>query len=210
MNSNIDDEARTSPLAFWRYAHDHLRIARELSRKHRIPCIDSQVAYHVGGQGVEFALKSFLRSRGMTVARMRAEIGHSLLKALGHCEAQGLPLLPPGRRAAIVQVAAYHQDTHFLYRLAPEGEFPEIDPVVDAGVYILDCIAPEVAEHFVVNHGGTATPTVEAFVGRLRADLSATAGDPAHDALEERGHAASHAGTRPYLSSNRTMSSSPR
>jgi hypothetical protein len=175
MISTTDDEIiRTTPLAFWRYAHDHLRAARDLAHKHRIACIDSQVAFHVAAQGVEFALKAFLRARGVSVARLREEFGHSLARALAHGEALGLPFVPPRLRAAMLQVAVYHQDTHFLYRASPNGEFPDIDPLVDAGVYVLDCIAPEVAEHFVVNHGAAATPTAETFVRRLRADLSAT------------------------------------
>lgn len=178
MTSTIEDEARrTSPLAFWRYAHDHLRVARELSRKHLIPCVDSQVTYHVGAQGVEFALKAFLLSRGMSVAQLRAEVGHSLAKALARSEALGLPFIPAHRRAAVLQVAAYHQNTHFMYRAMPDGTFPDLEPIVDAGIYILDCIAPDVAEHYVDQHGGAATPTVETFVHRLRADLSATTGD---------------------------------
>ncbi len=200
MTSTIDDEAsRTSPLAFWRYAHDHLRVAQDLGRKHRIPCVDSQVAYHVGAQGIEFALKSFLRARGMSVAQLRAEVGHSLMKALARSEAQGLPFIPPRFRSAISQVAVYHQNTHFLYRETSEGDFPDVDPVVDAGIYVLDCIAPDVAEHFVVNLGGAATPTVETFVRRLRADLSATAGGapaPAHG--ESRGGPELRPDSRPH------------
>jgi len=177
MTPTIDNEAsRTSPLAFWRYAHDHLRVAQDLGRRHQIPCVDSQVAYHVGAQGIEFALKAFLRAREMTVAQLRLDVGHSLMKALARCEEKGMALVPPRFRSAISQVAVYHQNTHFLYRVTSDGTFPDVDPVVDAGIYVLDCIAPDVAEHFVVQLGGVATPTVETFVRRLRADLSATAG----------------------------------
>lgn len=188
MISTIDDEAsRTSPLAFWRYAHDHLRVAQDLGRMHQIPCVDSQVAYHVGAQGIEFALKSFLRARGMSVAQLRAEVGHSLMKALARSEEMGLPFVPPRFRSAISHVAVYHQNTHFLYRVVSESAFPDIDPVVEAGIYVLDCIAPDVAEHFVVHLGGSATPTVETFVRRLRADLSATTGG-AHSHAPGEGH----------------------
>jgi hypothetical protein len=144
-------------------------------------------AYHVGAQGIEFALKSFLRARGMTVAQLRAEVGHSLMKALARSEEKGLASVPPRFRSAISQVAYYHQNTHFLYRVTSESTFPDVDPVVDAGIYVLDCIAPDVAEHFVAQLGGAATPTVETFVRRLRADLSATAGGaPARSPSELR------------------------
>jgi len=189
MTPTIDNEAsRTSPLAFWRYAHDHLRVAQDLGRRHQIPCVDSQVAYHVGAQGIEFALKAFLRARGVTVAQLRVEVGHSLMKALARSEEMGMALVPPGFRSAISQVAVYHQNTHFLYRVTSESTFPDVDPVVDAGIYLLDCIAPDVAEHFVVQLGGAATPTVETFVRRLRADLSATAGGtPARASSDSNG-----------------------
>ena len=32
----VDETRRTSPLAYWRYAHDYLRVVRDLSRQHRI------------------------------------------------------------------------------------------------------------------------------------------------------------------------------
>ena len=55
----IHDEAqRTAALAFWRYAHDYLRIAQTLCKQHRIACIESQVPYHIAAQGLEFAMKA--------------------------------------------------------------------------------------------------------------------------------------------------------
>jgi hypothetical protein len=61
-----------------------------------------------------------------------------------------------------------------VYLATPVGAFPELDPLIGAGIFILDSIAPDVARHFVVNLGGQATPTVDTFVARLRADLTAT------------------------------------
>jgi hypothetical protein len=170
----LDETRRTSPLALWRYAHDYLRVARNLSRQHRIACGESQAAHHVAAQGIEFALKAFLTAREANMAQLRAEIGRSLQLALARSEAQGLPALPAPWRAAIVEIAACHQDTQFVYLATDENTFPDLDPLIDAGIFILDSIAPDVAVHFVVNLGGDTSPTVEAFVRRLRADLSAT------------------------------------
>ncbi len=169
-----DESRRTSPLALWRYAHDYLRVARNLSRQHRIACVESQAAHHVAAQGIEFALKAFLTAREANIAQLRAQIGRSLALALAQSEAQGLPSLPAPWRAAIVEIAACHQETQFVYLAMDEDAFPDLDPLIDAGIFILDNIAPDVAAHFVVNLGGNSSPTIEAFVRRLRADLSAT------------------------------------
>jgi hypothetical protein len=173
--STTDNEARrTSPLAYWRYGHDYLRVARMLCRQHRIPCSEAQVAYHAAAQGVEFALKAHLRACGATVVALRVDIGHSLSKALARSEAQGLPRIPAPWRAAIAEIAFCHQDAQFVHLVTPEGAFPDLDPLIGAGIFVLDSIAPDVARHFVANMGGAETPTSETFVRRLRADLSAT------------------------------------
>ena len=175
MISTTDNEARrTSPLAYWRYGHDYLRVARTLCRQHRIPCADAQVAYHAAAQGVEFALKAYLRACGATVGALRTDVGHSLAKALARSEARGLPPIPAPWRAAVAEIAPCHQDTQFVYLATPESAFPDVDPLIGAGIFVLDSIAPDCARHFVTHLGGVGTPTVETFVRRLRADLSAT------------------------------------
>lgn len=175
MSSTSDESRRTSPLALWRYAHDYLRTARSLSRQHRIACSESQAAHHVAAQGIEFALLAFLTTRGTSLDDVRRDVGRSLYKALARSEAQGLPPIPAPWRAAVAEIAPCHQDAQFVYLVTPEGTFPDLDPVVNAGIFILDRIAPDVAVQFVVHLGDSASPTVETFVRRLRADLSATA-----------------------------------
>ncbi len=175
MTSPISDESRrTSPLALWRYAHDYLRAARSLSRQHRIACSESQAAHHVAAQGIEFALLAFLTARGTSLEQVRKDVGRSLYKALARSEAEGLPPIPSPWRAAVAEIAPCHQETQFVYLATPEDVFPDLDPVVDAGIFILDRIAPDVAVQFVVHLGDSASPTVETFVRRLRTDLSAT------------------------------------
>ena len=174
ISTTDNEERRTSPLAYWRYGHDYLRIAHTLCRQHRIPCADAQVAYHAAAQGLEFSLKAFLRARGATVADLRTEIGRSLVKALARSEAQGLRPIPAPWRAPVAEIARCHQDTQFVYLMTPDGAFPELDPLIGAGIFVLDSIAPDVARHFVVHLGGNATPPAETFIRRLRADLSAT------------------------------------
>jgi hypothetical protein len=44
-------------------------------------------------------------------------------------------------------------------------------PLAQAGVWILDRIAPEVAEHYFLHFAGDTSPSTEEFVRRLRADL---------------------------------------
>jgi len=175
MISAKDQEVRRmSPLAFWRYGHDYLRTARTLCRQHRIACIESQVAYHAAAQGVEFALKAFLRARGVETHELRTQVGHSLAKALARSEAHGMPRIPEPWRGAILEIAPCHRDDQFAFLDAPDEAFPDVDPLVAAGIFVLNAIAPDVATHFVTHLGGEATPTVEMFVRRLRADLTAT------------------------------------
>ena len=85
-----------------------------------------------------------------------------------------MPRIPDPWRAAVTEIASCHQEGQFVYLDTPEGAFPDVDPLVAAGMFVLDTIAPDVATHFVVHLGGEATPTVEMFVRRLRADLAAT------------------------------------
>jgi hypothetical protein len=173
-SSSRNELKRTSPLALWRYAHDYLRAAQGLCRQHRLSGLESQAPYHLAAQGVEFALKAFLRAKGATMARLRTEIGHSLTKALASAEAQNLPRVPDRSRAAIAMIAACHQEKQFVYLLDSGSTFLDVEPLVDAGVWILDRIAPDVAEHFIVHLAEDSSPPAPEFVRRLRADLSAT------------------------------------
>jgi len=175
MTAIISDEARrTAPLALWRYAHEYLRAARSLSREISVRCSESQVPYHIAAQGIEFALKAYLRARGVTMAELRDDVGHSLLAALTRSEALGLPAMPRRCRAAIADVAPCHQNEQFVYMVTPLKAFPDIDPLVDAGAWILDRIAPDVVEQFVQHRAGDASPAAPELLQRLRADLSAT------------------------------------
>jgi hypothetical protein len=172
--TNHDEIPRDAALALWRYAHDYLRAGQALCRQHRISCVDSQVPYHLAAQGIEFALKAYLRAKGASMTELRAEFGHSLSRALEQSEAKGMPRLPARHRVAIEQLSNCHRDTQFVYLVTAEDAFPDIEPLVDAGVWILDWIAPHVVEHFVVHLAGAASTAPADFVRRLRADLSAT------------------------------------
>ena len=63
QQTHVDDESRrTAALALWRYGNDYLKAAQGLCEDMRITCNESQVHYHLAAQGIEFALKSFLRA----------------------------------------------------------------------------------------------------------------------------------------------------
>jgi hypothetical protein len=173
-----EETKRTSPLALWRYGHDYLRVARELAARHRLRSDESQVPYHAAAQGIEFALLAYLRARGAAMEALRSEVAHSLDHALAQSQAQGLPPLPPEWRPAVGAIAAAHRETSFAHVAATAAAFPDLDPLIDAGVWLLDCTAPEVAAHYVATLGDGDSPTVDEFVRRMRADLSVTAGAP--------------------------------
>ena len=63
----VAESRRTAALAFWRYGHDYLKAAQALGEQNRVACNESQVLYHLAAQGIEFALKSYLRAKGVTL-----------------------------------------------------------------------------------------------------------------------------------------------
>lgn len=175
MTANDCDELRrTSPLALWRYAHDYLRAAQSLCRQHCLAETESQAPYHLAAQGLEFALKAYLCAKGATMSTLNARIGHSLLDALRESEAQGLPALAPPLRAAVTELSACHQDGQFVHYCSTRDAYVDVAPMIDAGVTILDGIAPDVAEHFLRHLADGDSPPTHDLVRRLRADLSAT------------------------------------
>ena len=175
-----DEAKRTAPLAFWRYAHDYLRAASALCHANRTRCAESQVPYHMVAQGLEFALHAYLRATGMTALSLRSEVGHSLVKAMTMCEQRGMPPLPQQWQPAFQDLAKCHTDHGFEYFIAADDAFAEISPLVDAGVWLLNEVAPIVAEHYVENLGGDGSPTADEFVRSLRAALSAMSDSRAH------------------------------
>ena len=94
--------------------------------------------------------------------------------ALACGEAQGLPPLPSRWQAAIAEVAPCCQERQFVYFAPSEPKFLDVEPLVEAGVWMLDRIAPDVADHYVRHLAGEASPSSQEFVRRLRADLRAT------------------------------------
>ena len=166
---------RTSPLALWRYAHDYLRAAQALARQNRIACHESQAPYHVACDGLVFAIKSFLRTRGATMTELDRIIGCSLTEALIRSEAQGLPRIPERWQMAVAEVAGCCQERQFVHMTTTGSTFVDVEPLVEAGVWLLDRIAPDVADHYAEHLADDGSPSAAEFVSRLRADLKATA-----------------------------------
>jgi hypothetical protein len=171
----VDERQRTTALAFWRYAHDYLRVARALCEQHKIRRAESQAVYHVAAQGLEFALKSFLRAKGVSPLMLRTEVGHSLARALERCTMLGLCVLPDASRACIDVLAPHHGDREFTYLDAELDQFADVHSFVAAGIDILDRIVPDVVTDYIDHHAAPASPPASEFIQRLRADLVATA-----------------------------------
>jgi hypothetical protein len=142
-----NDQRRTSALAWWRYAHDNLRAARMLCRRHRLRNTEAQAHYHLVAQSIEFALKAHLRASGV----------------------------PDEVVAAIVAIAPHHREREFLHVLHEPGAFPDLDSAFHAVHWMLDASAPLVALDYTLHFAHDGSPTTDAFVRRLRADLAATA-----------------------------------
>lgn len=173
--SIVDETQRTTALAFWRYAHDYLRCARALAEQHKLRCAESQAVYHLAAQGLEFALKSFLRAKGIAAETLCAEIGHSLDRALERSIALGLSPPPDESRACIASLAPHHGARGFAYLADDSEAFTDVTAYVAAGIRILDRIVPDVVADYVARHAAPGTPPAAEFIQRLRADLLATA-----------------------------------
>ena len=170
-----DESRRTAALALWRYGHDYLKAAQTLGEFDRVASNESQAVHHLALQGVEFALKSFLRAQGVPPGDLRARIGHSLLEALQEALARGLPS-PPAEVVHTLQLYAPHlRDDQFRYVPARHGAFPDISPLLEAGIWVLSQVADcAVADYFVYHRQGTVSERV-AMLRRLQVDLQVTA-----------------------------------
>ncbi len=125
-----DELRRTAALALWRYGHDYLKAAQTLCESDRVTCDESQALHHSAAQGVEFALKSYLRAQGVPNSDLNTRIGHSLLDALQESMARGMPPPPIDVMRAIQDIAPYLRNDQFRYMPADHGDFPDLGPLL--------------------------------------------------------------------------------
>ncbi|MGE5666561.1 MAG: hypothetical protein ACM338_00040 [Betaproteobacteria bacterium] len=175
QKSRIDIESkRTTALALWRYSHDYLRTAHTLCETDLIACDESQVVYHLAAQGIEFALKSHLRARGLTPEDLSARIGHSLLDALQEAIARDLSPPPAEVARAIRFIAPYHRKDEFRYLGVSYGKFPHLAPLLAAGTWILGEVVEVVVTDYFLHHGNGTETDRRDMRRRLHIDLGAT------------------------------------
>lgn len=184
MHATTDDEAkRTSALALWRYGHDYLKAARTLCEADRVTCGESQALHHLTAQGIEFALKSYLRAQEVTAADLAQRLGHALPRALAEAVAHGLPPPPVAVARAIAVLAPCHGDEAFHYLRTEPDAIPDLAPFIAAGAWVLAQAAEgAVADHYA-HHAAGATAAPEEMLRRMRADLEGTASAVAPPAL---------------------------
>jgi len=181
MQIHIDEESRrTAALALWRYGHDYLKAAQALCDHDHVTCNESQALYHLAAQGIEFALKSYLRAKGVAPGELSARVGHSLRDALQAALARGLASPPPEVMRAIQFIAPHHRDGQFRYLTGRYGELPDLAPLLAAGTWILNQIASDVVADYFANRGHGRLPALDALgrddmLRRMRADLQLTA-----------------------------------
>jgi hypothetical protein len=176
QQTHINDESRrTAALALWRYGNDYLKAAQGLCDDMRITCNESQVHYHLAAQGIEFALKSFLRAKGVTPSDLSERIGHSLLDALQEALALDLPSPPDNVLRTIQFIAPHHRNDRFLYFVAADGDFPEFMSMLATGTWILGQVAADVVADYFAYYAHGSTSAVDDMLHRMRADLHATA-----------------------------------
>jgi hypothetical protein len=169
------ESRRTGALALWRYGHDYLKAALGLCEDLRITANESQAHYLLTAQGIEFALKSFLRAKGVAPSDLSARIGHSLLATLQEALARDLPPPPVKVLRTIQFIAPHHLHDHFQYFAAVEGDFPEFMPMLAAGTWILGQVATDVVADYFAYYADDSATAVADMLHRMRADLHATA-----------------------------------
>ena len=169
-----DDERRTTALAYWRYAHEYLRAARGLRARHHLTCAEMQPLYHLAAQAIEFGFKAFLRASGMPARDVLEAHTNELRASLAECVARGLPSPTAGLHAAVRLLAPHHRRDAFVALANPRDDVPDLDALFDAGHWLLDAIVPQVASDYTTHYADSGSPSTAAFIGRLRADLSAS------------------------------------
>ena len=158
--TNHDEAKRTSPLALWRYAHDYLRAAQTLvsPAPDRLPGIAGALPRRE--RGLTFTSKRTCGRKGATMAGTRPHDRPLAHRSADPRRSAGpAPRFPPQWRAAVAEVAACCQEHQFVYLTSADSAFIDVEPLVDAGVWILDRIAPDVAEHYVRHLAEGASPS---------------------------------------------------
>lgn len=181
MHDTHEEERRTSALAYWRYGHEYLRAAGMLSARLRLPTIECQPVYHLCAQALEFALKAYLRANGVEPPLLVRDYTGRIDRALGACDRAGLALGSETRRV-IAAVDPHHAEDGFRAVTDAPDAFPDFAPLFDATCVLLDVIVPTVAAQYLNEHAEPGSPDLDAFVRRLRADLSATRSEHAQPA----------------------------
>ena len=173
-SQDVSEQKRTIGLALWRYSHDYLKAAQSLCDTDRVSCQESQALYHLSAQGIEFALKAYLRIKGMSTDEIRSRIGHSLTGALDEARARGLRTPPVPVASAIRRLAPHHGPREFRHIESSVGEFPDLEPFLTAGTWILDQIAADAVVDYYTQfaHGSNDAP--DEMLRRMRADIDVT------------------------------------
>ena len=95
-------EDRTSPLGLWMYADSYLDAASCVAAHSRHP--HREPVYLLYAHAVEFALKAFLRAKGVSIGEIEAR-GHSLAPLLNACRAHGFREPPHIEKAGAAAVS---------------------------------------------------------------------------------------------------------
>ena len=175
MITKSKEQRRTAALAYWRYAQDHLRAARALCTKNELSPAEAQPLYHLAAQALEFALKAFLRARGVPPDATLDAYTCALDRALDDAIARGLPAPTPRLMAAARALAAHHRPEAFLRLDEDSAATTELACFFEMAHWTLDAIVPLVAEDYTTHYADVATPSKESFMLRLRAELSVEA-----------------------------------
>src|SRR4029450_11421910 len=89
--------------------------------------------------------------------------------------ARGLPFRPIEAIRPIQTFAPHLRDDQFRYIPADYGEFPDVTPLLAAGIWILSQVAENAVARYDGYYGGGTRAEESAMLRRLHADLDVTA-----------------------------------
>ena len=164
-------ERHTSALLMWNQGKCFLMAAKYVAEgKPRERGSFDHPAQFLACHGIELVLKSFLRAKGSRLAKLRREIGHSLIEALDRCIATGMEKPVPEIDRILEFAEAAHTSHEFRYGHVYHPLHIDVADLLRTGSWALESTAFAVAQ----SHGDNSAKVLP----RMRTDAKALLAAP--------------------------------
>lgn len=138
----MNDDARTTGMGLWTDAREMFDAAELITANPKLAL--SSAAFYMAGHGLEVSFKAYLRSKGHSLAALRA-IGHDIEKAAHEASMHGLNCcyrLSELDSTAIALLTPYYKRKHFEYRVSGYQQLPAPASLMALGNGLLAAIRP--------------------------------------------------------------------